>query len=595
MSRLCLLATACCAFWSAWVHAQTQGFQPWAGAAVQDWQRAAEATVLTDMAQAEPASALIPMKTEKGRWKVISYEMTNGYKGSMIWASPEAGAPEVSVPLGHEGWYAIFVGLFSATEVPTLAWLRLDDDPAALKRVSRRADGYSCSQELFFKVARLSEDSRLCFGQQSTGDVSACGITHVKLIPLAAAEVTRVEADRKDSRKRVMTATFDGFSDLFYRSPRTEAALLAPVESLRHTDFGTLILQSPGADKVNYPSKVGHMKGSHATEYPRVGDRHFCESVAALAEQGINPIRLLTHGAQEMGMRVYVGIRPAGWSFLEPYTDYWESPFYRDNPQWRCEDRDGTSVARMSWAVPEVRRHCIEVLGELVSFGADGAHLVFNRGYPLVLYEAPARMLFQEEYGVDPRSIPEDDARILEWRAEIVATFMRELRAMLDEEGKRRANGQRLLLSVMVLGTAQDDLRYGVDLAKLIDDGLVDEVFTERGFGRTSDDYNLTFLRDACALKGIPYSPGMTCVPRWYGAIPSYYDHGAHGITIWDADMGKEDNVFEWACVCRFGHQQETRWRLKHLDFSKPPRTICVFKRLGDQIRDGRFGPFWGG
>ena len=217
--------------------------QPWAGAALSDWKAADRAIVISDLARCTPAEALVPMKTQKGRWKVIPYEMTSGYKGKMIWAAPEAGAPEVCFPLKHKGWYAIFVGLFSATEVPTLAWLRLDEDLASMKRYSKLNNGYGCSQEVFFKVARLGENSRLCIGQQSTGNVSACGITHVKLIPLSAEEIARIEAERKEPKTRVMTATFDGFSDLFFRSPRTKAAVLALIETLRNTDFGTLILQ----------------------------------------------------------------------------------------------------------------------------------------------------------------------------------------------------------------------------------------------------------------------------------------------------------------------------------------------------------------
>ncbi len=380
-----------------------------------------------------------------------------------------------------------------------------------------------------------------------------------------------------------MAATIDGFSDLFYHSPRTKPALLAPIESFRDTDFDTLILQSPGADKVNYKSHVGFMKGSHVQEYPRIGDRHFVESIKALSEKGIHPVREMTRYAQSIGMKVHVGIRPAGWSFFEPYTDYWESPFYRDNPQWRCVDRDGTPVARMSWAVPQVRKHCIDVLRELVQFDADGVNLVFNRGYPLSLYEAPARTLFEKEHGIDPRTLPETDPRMVRWRVQIVATFMRELRAMLDEEQHHRGKDKRLLISVILLGTGQDDLRYGVDLKPLAAEGLVDEVFTERGFGRQSDDFNLPFLSQACKPGNIPFSPGMTCVSRWYKEIPSYYDSGAHGITIWDADMGVDGNVFHWTCVCRFGHQAETRWRLKHLDFDNPPRTVYTFLRLGSQ------------
>ena len=565
--------------------------QPWAGAALTDWANADKAVMLTDMSRCSPASALSPMKLRKGHWKLVPYELTDGCAGHMVWAPPEADAPELTLPLGQAGWYAIFVGLFSATEVPTVAWLRLDDDAAPVKRVNRRND-YGNTEEVFFRAARLTTSTSLHVGQQTTGSVFACGVTHVKLIPLTPEEAARIEAERADTSRRVLAATIDGFSDLFYRSPRTTASLLSQVEIFRDTDFGTLILQSPGADKVNYRSNVGYMKGSHAEVFPRVGDRHFVEAVRALAEQGINPVEALTGRAHAIGMKVHVGIRPAGWTFFEPYSDYWESPFYRDHPDWRCEDRDGTPVTRMSWAVPEVRRHCIEVLRELVGFGADGAHLVFNRGYPLVLYEAPARRLFEEKHGVDPRSIPESDPRIGEWRSDVVTTFMRELRAVLDREGKRRGNDRRLLLSVMVLGTAQDDLRYGVDLRRLIDEGLVDEVFTERGFGRSTNTYNLSFLRDVCGPKQIPFSPGLTCSAMWYGEIPSYYDHNARGVAVWDAGV---NDVFEWRWVCRFGHADETRWRLQHLDLGKPPRTIHHFRRLGNQIRNGRFGPQWGG
>ena len=138
-------------------------------------------------------------------------------------------------------------------------------------------------------------------------------------------------------------------------------------------------------------------------------------------------------------MKVHVANRPAGWSYLEPWTDFFETPFYKEHPQWRCEDRDGTPVTRMSWAVPEVRRHLVDLLREQVQFGADGANLVFTRGYPVVLFEAPARQLFQKQYGVDPREIPESDPRITAFRSEVVMKLFHELRVMLDREGQRSA------------------------------------------------------------------------------------------------------------------------------------------------------------
>jgi hypothetical protein len=591
--RCLLLASTACAVWCVCMPTRAQDFQPWGGAAVQEWSRAAESIVISDMAQATPGSALFPMKLKKGCWKVIPYEMVGGPKGNMVFAPPEANAPELRVPLGvkRPGWYAVFVGLFSTSAVPTVAWLRLDDDPAAVNRENRRNDHYGNSEEAFFKVARLDERSGLHIRQQSAATVCGCGVTHVKLIPLSPKEVQRVEADRKDtSHRRVMT-TIDGFSLFYERGPRDAPELLSEIEILRNTDVGTLILQTPGGDKTNYPSPVGHMQGSDTEAFPTVGDRYFAESTQALAAKKINPTKVLIDGAHAAGIKVHVAIRPAGWSFFEPYADYWEPPFYREHPQWRCVDRDGTPVTRMSWAVPEVRKHMIDFLREQVRFGADGAHLTFNRGYPLVLYEPAAVELFQKKYGADPRTVPESDPRILQWRSDVVTTFFRELRAMLDEEGKARGDRKRLPLSIMILGTGQDDLQYGVDVRRLVDEKLVDGISVMWGFGRTTNDYNLSLLKTVCQPKGIPFYGGVDSQVG-YATVPTFYASGANGVAVWDA---KVVDIFEWMWVSRFGHAEETAWRLKNLSLGNPPRSIFRFHKLGDQIRDSRYGPFWGG
>ena len=70
----------------------------------------------------------------------------------MIWAPPEANAPEISIPLEVEGWHAIFVGVFSTAEVPSTAWIRLDTDPAPVPRYNSRTDYYGSSEEIFFRA-----------------------------------------------------------------------------------------------------------------------------------------------------------------------------------------------------------------------------------------------------------------------------------------------------------------------------------------------------------------------------------------------------------------------------------------------------------
>jgi hypothetical protein len=568
-----------------------QTTRPWGGAAVSEWAGSSQSVVITDMGRCAPASALGP-HLKKGCWKVIPYETRSGLKGSMAWAGPEADAPELTLPLNARGWHALFVGLFSTSEVPTVAWIRLNTDPAPVNRSNSRTDYYGNSEEVFFKVADLGETSTLRIGQARHGFPSACGVTHVRLIPLTQAEVDALRADRADTSHRTLTATLDGFSFIYYRSPRTVEAWLSEVEIYRDTDFGLLLLHSPGADKVAYPSKVGFMAGQGFDVFARVGDRYFAESIREMAAKGINPLKLLIDGAHHVGMKVHVGIRPAGWSFFEPYSEHWESPFYRQNPQWRCIDRDGTPVTRMSWAVPEVRRHLVDLLREQVRFGADGAHLCFNRGYPVALYEPAARDLFRKQYGADPRDVSESDPRITQWRSDIVTGFLRELRAMLDEEGAARSDRRRLEISVMILGTAQDDLKYGLDLRRLTTEGLIDAVSTERGFGRSTNTYNLELLRESCRPKGIPFTPGPLSSATWSSEMPLYYDGGARGVAIWDAGVG---DMYEWTWLSRFGHADETRYRLQKLRLDQAPRTIHFFRRLGDQVRDGRYGPEWGG
>ena len=575
---------------------KAENYQLWAGAAVSDWENASAPVFLTDMTKGNPPDSLSDT-LQYGKWKVIPYETMNGYQGNMIWAAPEANAPEFSIDLGVKGWYAIFVGLFSAPEASTLAWIRLDRDVAPVPRVNENSIYCGNTEEVFFKAAELYENSSLHFSQQSTGLISACGITHIKLIPLSKDEVDTFQKDFSDLSKKTMAATFDGFSSIFYRSPRTSSGWLSNIEILRQTDIKTLIFHSPGADKVIYSSKIGHLKGSHLKLWPRTGDRHFVESINEMYSKGINAYKLLIDGAHEMGIKVHAGLRPAGWSIYEPFAEYWESPFYRDNPHWRCKDRDGTPVARMSFAVPEVRMHLVQLLEEQVTLGADGAHIAFNRGYPLVLFEEPALEIFINKYGEDPRNICESDPRILEWRADIVTMFIEEIRAMLDRIQQTLHREKRLELSIMVLGNEKDNTQFGVDVRRLSKQGLVDEVFSYKwDFGANSIMYDYQYFHNACSNNGVSckFSTASYFAKDYYTKelISEFIDNNVDGIAIWDADA---TDIFRWSIISRLGHMEETKWRMENIDIEKPPRTILGFHRLGEQIRDGRYPPYWGG
>ena len=118
--KRCLMVALASGLWlmpcgaDRWIAGAEKPAQPWGGAALGDWAHASKALVLSEMGRCTPGSALTPGKLKHGSWTVVPYEMRRGVRGTMVFAAPEANAPEVSLPLRVSGWYAIFLGLFGA-------------------------------------------------------------------------------------------------------------------------------------------------------------------------------------------------------------------------------------------------------------------------------------------------------------------------------------------------------------------------------------------------------------------------------------------------------------------------------------------------
>ncbi len=577
-----------------------EGIQPWNGAAVTDWTNHEQPIVITDLTQAEPADAFSD-DFRRGHWKVIPYEMrpdSGGYKGKAVWCGYEADPPSLTIKLNAEGWHAIFVGFLSLTG----AYVKLDQDPAPLWLNNPIRDYYVNSVDTYFKAAELTKDSTLTISPKRHGSRQPAGITSIMLIPLTEAEVQRLQRDRADTSNRRLVATADGFSSICGNSPRTVEECLAEIEYYRNTDFGTLIYHGGwSGDKTIYPSRVGYLPGLELEDVCQDYHRDFIDAVRELADKGINPLKVIIEGAHEMGMKVHVGMRPGGWSYYQPFNGLWDSPFYLNNPQWRCRDhasRDSAEITRMSWAVPEVRRHIIDLLMEQVGFGADGAHIVFNRGFPMVLFEEPFCKLFRDKHGVDPNELDENDPRIVEMWSDIITLFFKELRAELDKEEARRDNGQPIEISIMVLGTHEDNYHYGLDIRRLVNEGLIDEIqIYPYGFGNVLPGslYDEAFFKEVCEPAGVRYYPTVDPpydVTGQLGRALELYDGGAPGLCYWDA--GHVDRP-TWAIQSRLGHPEEVRWRREHVNTDDYPESIRFYKWWGDQRMDVRYPPYWGG
>jgi hypothetical protein len=222
-----------------------------------------------------------------------------------------------------------------------------------------------------------------------------------------------------------------------------------------------------------------------------------------------------------------------------------------------------------------VRQRWIDLYREAIRCGADGAHLLFTRSEPFVLYEQPTAQAFENEYRENPKNLPFDEPRWLAHRSGYLTQYLREMRRMLDEEGSKM--GKRLGLSVSFY-FHPSPAYYAMDPVAWAKEGLVDYLLPMNDLIRTSvpmpDSLGfwsprvLTFIK---GLKRATRTTGVKIYPDAMGLTPSgeayakraseLYEAGADGLSFWSPE-GRMKRASEAAIVARLGHKDElTRYR----------------------------------
>ncbi|MGE5602866.1 MAG: hypothetical protein ACM30E_07430 [Nitrososphaerales archaeon] len=195
-----------------------------------------------------------------------------------------------------------------------------------------------------------------------------------------------------------------------------------------------------------------------------------------------DPLDLAVHYCRERGVELIV------WYTLNEEDHGYIgllSSFARAHPEYAWIARDGTvRFTNVSFGFPEVRRHKLAIVRELLDYGVDGLMLDFIRraGRLRVLgermvhfpyywydegecqygYEGPIDEAFRSETGLDPYALPNRDERWIRRRAAYNTLMLREIRqeckdqpkfdlsvlvfppAVLDAEGKMYAYGDGL-------------------------------------------------------------------------------------------------------------------------------------------------------
>src|SRR5262249_35313361 len=189
--------------------------------------------------------------------------------------------------------------------------------------------------------------------------------------------------------------------------------------------------------------------------------------------RGIDPLATVLEFTRRAGMEFHGSIRVESFTAEPPWDRTFRSQFFVDHPEWRCIDHDGRQIARMSYAIPEVAEHMLDLIREIVGYGVDGINLIFTRAQPYILYEKPVAEEFKRRYGVSHAAVDERDPRLLDLRREYMTAFVRRVRELLDRQSR---NGRRLQLSAVVMANEDICRFHALDLRTWIKERLLDEL-----------------------------------------------------------------------------------------------------------------------
>lgn len=225
----------------------------------------------------------------------------------------------------------------------------------------------------------------------------------------------------------------------------------------------TIISHLSKVPTTEYPGQ----NGFYHTKYSEFVTQNFKENYIA---KGLNPIEVMGRRLQTHNVPIYAGYRMNAW-YDAPMDLHYVSSYWREHPKFRIQPYRGTVWAPRSYAYAEVRTLNLEVMREMLGLGIQGIHLEFLRHPPFVGFDEPLIKSFKEKYGKSPLE-PNFDLWP-EWRTaqtEVLTSFVREVRNLLDEEGKK--HGRHFGLTVRF--DFRNFREQALDVEHWAKEGLVD-------------------------------------------------------------------------------------------------------------------------
>ena len=292
-------------------------------------------------------------------------------------------------------------------------------------------------------------------------------------------------------------------------------------------------------------------------------------------------------------MEFHAAYRTAGFYYPPPLDHFNWGSIYQQRPDLHMIGKDGRQAPRISYAFPDTRHFAINLLKEVAQYPIDGVCLLYNRRPPLVDYEPPLVNGFVQEYGEDPRQLPDDDDRWLRYRSIALTEFHRELRREMDMLAEEQGRSERIAISACVLNRRENYVN-GLDVATWVREELVDTLlpYTDApaldGVAEAWVDmgemaYFVSLVEGSSCQMALNVMPRFMPPEDFRRKAATLYKANAEHLFFWDCAgaAGRANFSPSWNALRRLGHREEIEaWQAAgEPNLTKEPMSL---QRLGD-------------
>ena len=291
-----------------------------------------------------------------------------------------------------------------------------------------------------------------------------------------------IREDTMPEKKRRYIYNCDGNNTFIYDDyPMLPEDVNKYVDEVADNSVTTFFMSCHTGMDMNYPGEAGRLVGLRPTEKEAEtwskpeetkrgsGDRAVV-NMHALVNAGHDPLGLMLQRSIDRGMETFVTFRPNEVHCVDEPPSSLLSEFWLAHPEYHvgtpCEELPDlhkeilgpvSPVVRnwipggLDFAEKDVRDYTFAQIRELCErYPIDGIDIDFQR-FPIYF-----------RFGQEAEGVP------------VMNQWMREIRAMVDEVGKKR--GRPLLLSVRIMAKPDQNLKLGLDPFTWAKEGLLDMV-----------------------------------------------------------------------------------------------------------------------